>query len=189
MKIVFAEIIKICKELLLNTRDFWSSKKDQLDTQFKLLSGFFLPLLSFAALMVLLGELFRSNHFYFGFAILKSLKVIVLFVLQYYVTVFFVRELMKTFGSEKNTKAAQNLVIYSLTPLLLVTMVTGIFPFLYVLDILGLYGFYIFWVGVPEILKFPENKRTRYTMLVLLICLFTFSFMSIFLNELIKVYY
>jgi hypothetical protein len=53
----------------------------------------------------------------------------------------------------------QKLVSYSLVPFLLVSAVTGLFPFFYFLDIFGIYGFYIFMMGGRKLLSFPREKR------------------------------
>ena len=59
----------------------------------------------------------------------------------------------------------------------------------YVVDILGLYGFYIFWVGVNELLVFPENKKSSYALLTIAVNFFVFSFLSIVLTKLLAAYY
>lgn len=189
MKISYSNIINIIKELLLNPKSFWISKKEDLDSQSKLLVQFFVPLLLIVVVAVFLGEFFRSTHFYVGFALLKSARVIVLFLLQYFLATFFTTELMKTFGGTKNIEVARNLVIYSLTPFLLVSAVTGLMPFLYVMDILGFYCFYIFWIGAKEILVFPDTKQSSYILLTIVVNFFVFSFLSITLSKLLTAYY
>lgn len=189
MEISISNITKYIKDVLINPGGFWTSKKDNLDNQAKLLAHFFLPLLFVVAVSVFLGEFFRSTHFYIGFALLKSAKVVVLFLLQYWLATFFTTELMKTFGAEKNKVVAQNLVVYSLTPFFLVSALTGLLQFIYVLDILGFYGFYIFWLGAKELLSFPDDKKNSYILLTLVVNFFVFSFLSITLSKLLTAYY
>ena len=189
MEISFSKITSQIKEVILNPKDFWISKKESKDSQMELLVGYFLPILLLVAVVVFLGEFFRSTHFYMGYAVLKAVREVMLFMLEYYLAVFFSAELMKTFGGEKDIVAARKLVIFSFTPLLLVSMVTGLFPFLYVLDILGLYSFYIFWVGVGELLVFPDQKQNSYAIITIVVNFFVFSFLSIFLSKLLAAYF
>lgn len=189
MEISFSDIINTVKELIVNPKLFWISKKEDLDSQAKLLIRLFMPLLLIAVIAVFLGEFFRSSHFYVGFALLKSLRVVVLFLLQYFLAVFFTTELMKTFGSTKNKIIAQNLVAYSLIPFLLVSTVTGLFQFLYVIDILGFYSFYVFWTGAKEMLDFPDNKQSSYILITIVVNFFVYSFLSITLAKLLTAYY
>ena len=189
MEFSFSNIINSIKELLVHPKSFWISKKENLYSKNKLLVLYFIPLIVVVALAVFIGEFFRSPHFYTGFALLKSVRIIVLFLLQYFLGTFFTSELMKTFGGEKNIEIARNLVTYSLTPFVLVSAVTGLFPFLYVIDILGFYGFYIFWIGAKELLVFPENKQSSYVLLTVVVNFFVFSFLSITLTKLLTAYY
>ena len=69
------------------------------------------------------------------------------------------------FGVEKNFPNAVKLSAYSHTPLWL----AGIFlliPGLNFLLILGLYGFYLLWVGLPMLMKVPNDKALPYAAIV-----------------------
>ena len=69
------------------------------------------------------------------------------------------------FGAEKNFPNAVKLSAYSHTPLWL----AGIFlliPGLNFLLILGLYGFYLLWVGLPMLMKVPNDKALPYAAIV-----------------------
>lgn len=69
------------------------------------------------------------------------------------------------FGAEKNFPSAVKLSAYSHTPLWL----AGIFlliPGLNFLLILGLYGFYLLRVGLPMLMKVPNDKALPYAAIV-----------------------
>lgn len=189
MIVSISDIINKTKEILFNPREFWISKKEDLDSQTNLLVGFLVPLILFIAVAVFLGEFFRSSHFYIGFALMKFARTVVLFLLQYLIAVFFTNQLIKTFGGEKNIVIARNLVVYSLTPFLLVSIITGLFPFLYVIEILGFYSFYIFWSGVKELLVFSDNRQSSYTIITIVVNFFVLGFLSILLSKLLTAYY
>ncbi len=95
---------------------------------------------------------------------------------------------MKTFGAEKNIDLARKLVVYSMTPMLLVSVITALFPFLYVVDIFGIYSFYLFWIGAKELLTFPENKEHSYIILTIVVNFFIFSFLSVFLSKVLLIF-
>lgn len=177
------------KSVVLTPVDFWENQKETKLSQKDLLLKFFLPVLFIIALAVFTGELIKSNNLYIDFAALKAMREILLFLLQYFIAVFLTSELMKTFGAKKNTKLAQILVVYSLVPILLVSFVSGLFQFLYVIDVLGMYSFYIFWIGANHLLDFPDNKKARYIIITLLVNFFVFSFLSILLSKFIVAYF
>ena len=188
MEFSISNIFNVVKEVVINPKDFWTNQKDS-NGSAMLLTGYYFPLLLVVALAVFLGEFFSSSHFYVWFAVFKALREIVLFILQYFIAVFFTVELMRTFGSEKNRQVAQKLVVFSLTPILLVSFITGLFQFLYVIDILGIYGFYIFWVGAKELTSFPNEKQNSYILITLLVNFFIFSFLSVFLSKLMEAFF
>lgn len=175
-----AELIQHIKEVILTPAKFWEKEKSpEADT--KAFVQFYLPLAFIAALAVFLGAWFGSSNFYIRFAILKSINELLVFILQYFVSVFLVNELIPNFGGKKNKLLAQKLVIFSLTPFLLVSIVTGLFPALYVVDVLGLYSIFIFWAGVKVLLDIPYEKESGYVLATSLLNLFVFAFLSILL--------
>ena len=70
-----------------------------------------------------------------------------------------------TFGSQKNFANALKLTVYSYTP----SWLAGIFlliPGLRFLTILGLYGLYLLWLGLPPLMKTPPEKTIVYTIAI-----------------------
>nr|WP_319268784.1 Yip1 family protein [uncultured Draconibacterium sp.] len=184
MEFSFSKLIGEVKLILINPKGFWIEKKESAESQ-QLWIYYLLPIALAGALAVFIGEFFKRTDFFIQFPLLKAFREVLLFVLQYFISVFFTKELMKTFGAEKNVALARKLVVYSMTPMLLVSIITGLFPFLYVVDILGIYSFYLFWVGAKELLTFPENKEHSYILITIVVNFFIFSFLSIFLSKLL----
>jgi hypothetical protein len=58
-----------------------------------------------------------------------------------------------------------------------------------VVDILGMYSFYLFWLGAKELVKLPENKEHSYILITIVVNFFVFSFLSILLSKLLNAYY
>lgn len=189
MKIFVSDIISRVQLVIFHPKEFWKAQKEEEIGVTGLFFGFLFPLILAASILVFLGEFFRSAHFYIGFAVLKALREFVFFTLQFFVSVFFTNELMKTFGGEKNIGLARKLVAYSMTPFVIISMLTGLIQYFYLLDILGLYSFYIFWIGGKELLDLPEQKRDSYLIITILVNFFIFSFLSILLTKLLTAYF
>jgi hypothetical protein len=69
------------------------------------------------------------------------------------------------FGGQRNFSNALKLSVFSHTPLWL----AGIFllvPGLNFLMILGAYGVYLLWIGLPLLMRTPREKSLRYAVLV-----------------------
>ncbi len=189
MEFSFSKIVSLIRELLFTPSDFWKAQKEKTGGSKMLWVAYMLPILLVAAAAVFIGEFFKRTDFFIEYPLLKALREMALFILQYFISVFITTELMKTFGAKKNADIARRLVVYSMTPLLLVSILTGLFPFLYILDILGVYSFYLFWIGAKEMLRFPENKDHSYILITIVANFFVFSFLSVFLSKLLNAYY
>lgn len=183
-----SKIIADTKLLLIKPKEFWNIKKDEAERH-NAFMVYLLPLLSLLALAVFLGEFFKRSDFFFEYPVLRAVREILLFLLQYILGSYLVAQFMKPFGVEVNKQLARQLVVFSMLPLVLVSIVTGLFPFLYVLDVAGLYSFYVFWLGAKALMKFPENKDHSYVLICIVANLFVFSFISVFLSKLLTAYY
>jgi hypothetical protein len=69
------------------------------------------------------------------------------------------------FGARRNFDSAFKLAVYSYTPVWLV----GVFllaPGLRFLGLLGFYGAYLLWIGLPRLMKSPEQRTPAFAGLV-----------------------
>ncbi len=189
MEFSFSNILTQVKELLLTPAEFWKKKKETAEESKLLWVSYLLPILLVLAVAVFIGEFFRRTDFFIEYPLLKALREVLLFLLTYFISVSITSELMKSFGAEKNVDIARKLVVYSITPFALISVITGLFPFLYVLDIVGFYSFYLFWVGTKEMISFPDNKENSYILITIVSNFFVFSFLSVFLSKLLNAYY
>jgi tetrahydromethanopterin S-methyltransferase subunit B len=84
-----------------------------------------------------------------------------------YVVALIIDALAPTFGGRKSFPSALKLAVYSYTP----GWLCGIFfllPSLAFLAILGLYGFYLLWLGLPVLMKSPPQKSMWYALAIVL---------------------
>ena len=105
-----------------------------------------------------------------GAALLGAVVHYLLTFVILYVVALIVDALAPTFGSSKNFPNALKLTVYSYTPSWLV----GIFlliPALRFLTILGLYGLYLLWLGLPPLMKTPSEKTIGYTIAIVICAL------------------
>ena len=87
-----------------------------------------------------------------------------------YVVALIVNALAPTFSGRKNFESALKVTAYSYTPF----WICGIFlliPGLRFLTILGLYGFYLLWLGLPLLMKSPQDKSLGYTAAVVIVAI------------------
>jgi hypothetical protein len=85
-----------------------------------------------------------------------------------FVVALIVDALAPTFNAQKNFPNALKLTAYSYTP----AWLAGIFllvPGLSFLMILGLYGLYLMWLGLPPLMQAPREKALPYAAAVIVI--------------------
>jgi hypothetical protein len=101
-------------------------------------------------------------------ALLAAVIQYVLAFVAVYIVALIVNLLAPTFGSQKSFASALKVTVYSYTP----SWLAGVFlliPGLRFLTILGLYGLYLLWLGLPPVMKTPPEKAIWYT-IVIVVC-------------------
>jgi len=185
MKELALKIYALAQELILNPRAFWKSHTNSNESQDELLRNLLFPLLGAVAIAVFLGEFFRSDYFRIWVAALWVIREILLFATIYFGGIYGTNLLIKYYGYEERTVALQKLVAYSLVPFLLVSIVTGLFPFFYFLDIFGIYGFYIFLMGGRRLLLIPKEMRDNLILKIIAVNWIVFGLLSFTTDKLL----
>jgi len=184
--ILAQEINVLAQELILNPRAFWKSHFDTRESQDELFKNILFPLLAVVCTAVFFGEFFRSDYFRIWVALLWVIREILLFATLYFVGVYGTNEFIKYLGFEEKIEPLQKLVAYSMVPFMLVSVVTGLFPFFYFLDIFGIYGFYIFTMGSNRLLSLPKEKRGSIILKIIIANWIVFGLLSYGLGQLLE---
>jgi hypothetical protein len=95
-----------------------------------------------------------------------------------YVLALIINTLAPTFSAEKNLNQAFKVATYSYTPGWIVGIFT-IVPVLSVLGILGLYGLYLLYLGLPTLMKSPQEKSLGYTFAIVIAAIIIFVIIGI----------
>jgi hypothetical protein len=90
-----------------------------------------------------------------------------------YVLALIIDALAPTFSGQKNLTQAFKVAAYSNTPGWVIAVV-GIIPSLSPLMILGLYGFYLLYLGLPVLMESPREKSLGYTIAVIIAAIVIF---------------
>jgi hypothetical protein len=97
-----------------------------------------------------------------------AIFTLVMAVVGVFILSLVINALAPTFGGEKNSRQALQVAVYSYTPAW-VAGVLQIFPLLGLLAIFGaLYGLYLLYLGLPRLMKCPQDKAVGYTVVVVI---------------------
>ena len=108
-----------------------------------------------------IGQSFIGDYAPIVPSLVRMVVVYLLTFVMVYIIACVINVLAPRFGGRKNFANALKLSVYSHTPLWL----AGIFlliPGLNFLLILGVYGLYLFWIGLPLLMQVPDDKALPY---------------------------
>lgn len=181
-------LFETCANVLTEPNKFWRGEKEEVKPE-DVFANYFFPLVLLVGLAVFTGELIKGGEALVSYAVAKSVREVISYILQFYLSVYLLNELLTSVGVAKNKVLVTRLVAYSFLPFLVVSFLTGLFPGLYILNVLGLYGIFLFVQGVKESLRIVPENQNRYTMLALLLIFLIFILLNVFSWKLLQAFY
>lgn len=164
------------KNILLKPRTEWDAiAADATSTQ-GLITGYVLPLAAVAAVAAFIGHVFVGISAPFVGTVKIGMVAglvglvfsLVMAVVMVFVVGFIADALAPSFGGQKNMGQAVKVAAYSYTPVWVVGIL-AIIPALGILGILaGLYAIYLLYLGLPRLMKAPQEKAMGYTAVVVI---------------------
>jgi len=175
-----SSLIERCKNILLKPKDEWERIDAEPATVGGLMTGWVVPLAAIGPVAGLIGGLVFG---YGGFGITIRPSVMgavttavigyVLALVSAFLLAKIIDALAPSFGGQKNPVQAMKVAAYSGTA----SYLAGIFqivPALMILGILGLYSLYLLYLGLPRLMKAPEDKAMSYTIVTVLVAIVLF---------------
>ncbi len=169
------DILQRAKDMILKPKEAWAAIEGETETVQSLYVPYVLVLAAIGPLAQLIGGqvfgyrfLTLTVHPPLGSAIVGALLSYVLTLIGVYVVALVIDGLAPTFGGVKNQIQALKVAVYSFTA----AWLAGIFalvPPLAILQLLGLYSLYLLYLGLPRLMKAPEDKAIVYTLVVVVV--------------------
>ena len=168
-------LINRAKSILLSPKTEWTViEPEQTDVK-TLTLNYLLPLALIPAIagfigFGLIGQNVLGMHIgSAGYGLRYAIVSLVSTIGGAFLTAYIIDLLAPSFGSEKNFLQSFKLVVYSYTPM----MVAGVFLIIPALGILatlaGLYGLYLLYIGLQPMKKTPDDKKTTYFVVSLIV--------------------
>ena len=168
-------IVERVKKILLEPKKEWEVISRETTNPSELYKGYIMPLAAIGPVASIIGmsivgmsmPLAGTYRFPLTTSIGSAVVQYVLSLVGVYVLALIVDFLAPTFSGEKNSSQALKLAAYSYTA----GWLAGIFaiiPALGFLMILGLYGLYLIYTGIPVLMKASREKALGYTAAVVI---------------------
>jgi hypothetical protein len=153
--------------------------------------SFFLPLATFVAISAFAGSFFIANRqLSFVYSLFTGVKYFILLFAAIYSSAVILKEMTYALDLGRDYPVALKLIVYSLTPLYICLAVSSLFESLVFINILALYGLFIFWEGVIKMLDPPAHKKMPLLIATFITVTGLFIAYSVVLNHVIdRIYY
>jgi hypothetical protein len=160
-------IVDRAKNICLTPNTEWPVIAGESTQTGTLITGYVLPLAAIGAVAGFIGQSIVGLPFVGRLSVTTGLTsavfVLVMAVVSCLIVGFIINALAPTFGGQKDQTQALKVAVYSYTPAW-IAGVLQIIPMLGILGLLaGLYGFYLLYLGLPRLMKCPEDKAIGYT--------------------------
>jgi len=164
-------IVDRVKNILITPKSEWEVISSESTPTAQLLTGYVLPLAAVSAVAYFIGMCFVGMSLGFlgtyrmpvGWGLVAAIWHLAAAVIAVFVVGFIIDALAPTFGGTKNSAQALKVAVYSYTPAW-VAGVLYLLPMLSPLIILiSLYAIYLMYLGLPRLMKNPEDKSIAYT--------------------------
>ena len=153
-------LVERVKAILLKPAREW----DVIDAEPATIRGIYMGYLVYLAAISPIARFIGDVVFLHSPVISELITLVVTYAIWLggaYLMALLIDVLAPTFGGQRNPVQAFKVAAYSSTASA-VAGVFSIFPPLSMLAILGLYGLYLLWVGLPKLMKVPQEKALPY---------------------------
>lgn len=170
------KLIDRVKNILITPKTEWDAIAADATPTAGLITGYVLPLAAVAAVAAFIGQVFIGVSAGFMGTVRVGMVAglvglvlsLVMAVVMVFVIGFIADALAPTFGGQKNMNQAVKVAAYTFTPVWVVGIL-AIIPALGLLGILAaLYAIYLMYLGLPRLMKAPQEKAVGYTAVVVI---------------------
>ena len=171
------------QNICLKPKQEWDVIAGETTSTADLLKNYALPLAAIGAVAGFIGGSFVGVSILFvgtyrtpiGMGLAGAITLLVLAIVAVYVLSLIINALAPKFGGERSASQALKLAVYSFTPAWLAG-VLRIVPLLGVLIFFAaLYSIYVLYLGVPRLMKSPQDQAVAYTAVVV-VCAMVLGF-------------
>jgi hypothetical protein len=165
------------RRLLLHPAQEWTAIERESISTTRIVLGWIIPFAAIGPVVHLLGRLLFGDNFLgfhyqpsLGMALSAAITSYLLGLVAIGLVVVAARALAPQFGGSATAAQALKLVAFAMTAHWLVG-IFSFFPGTRLLAFAGLYSCYLLFLGVPKLVKVPEEKTLAYTVAIILVAM------------------
>ena len=153
--------------------------------------SYLFPLLILVTASTFAGSLiFTNSELTAVYSLLVAVKSFCSLYFTIYASAYIMKEITYPLDLGRDFNISFRIIVFSLTPFLLCQVLSGLFESLLFVNVIGLYGLYIFWLGAEKLLNPPQYKKMPMLIATFIPMVGIFIVTDLVLTRLIdKVYY
>ncbi len=122
--------------------------------------SYFYPMIILVALAAFTGSfVFTNSGLSPVYSVFVGVKYFLLLYFVIYTSAFILKEITYALDLGRDFTVSFKMIAYSITPFLICQIASRLFESLIFVNVLSLYGLYIFWFGMEKMLDPPEHKK------------------------------
>lgn len=171
-----SNLIERVKNILMKPKETWDVIETEPATVGSIYRGYVIPLAAVPAICSFIGlSVIGTGFMGIGFKVplvgglVQGVVSYVLTLVGVFVTALVVDGLAPSFGATKNQIQALKLSAYSSTAVWVAGAFTILPPLAALVIIGGLYSLYLMYLGLPKLMKSPEDKTTTYFVVIIVV--------------------
>jgi hypothetical protein len=181
------DIVERVKNIIMTPKTEWLVIAAEEPNTAQIFKGYVLPLALIPAIAHIIGlsVIGRGMVSSFSWGIAMGLIQFILAFVGVYLSAYVIAFLAPRFGSQQDMGRAVQLVAYSYTP----AWVAGILSIVPALGVLvfvgGLYGLYLMYLGLPQMMKTPQDKVIGYLVVSIIAMIVIYWIITLLLTSII----
>jgi hypothetical protein len=180
-------ILQRAKNIIVTPKTEWLVIAAEEPNTAEIFKGYVLPLALIPAIayVIGLGVIGMGMMSSFSWGIAMALIQFILAFVGVYISAYVIAFLAPKFGSQQDMGRAVQLVAYSYTP----AWVAGILSIVPTLGVLafvgGIYGLYLMYLGLPHMMKTPQDKIVAYLVVSIIAVVVTYWVITLLLTSIV----
>lgn len=176
------------RNLMLHPAEEWETVASECSSRKTVYVRFVVPLLCLISVAVIIGTWLDTPREMYSVPFVFS-KIAVLWTslsMGLYFSTFIITELMARQVDSKDHDLAFALMAYASGAALLVLVVVELFPFFNELLVLAFYSCYLYWRGIPRLIRVHDRKRMMYALVSSVIVVLMYLLMFFFFGNILR---
>ncbi len=184
-KLFIWNLISRCLGIIGSPKEEWKKIKEEDDSIWQMITRFLLPLLFILALASMIGGYFRREESAWtsGLLIIAGLQPLLSISVSLLISTVAINAMIVTFRGTQNVNLAFRLVFFSFIPVILVSIILGVWSELYITGLFSLYSFYIMIFGVRILTDLPHDRESNFSTLASTVILVVYLIANFILSS------